>query len=121
MLPPTDAEKEAANNLVTCTPENDKCCAPWSVNADVWWLHHPDWEVTEENDQQFCFTPMANETQRQFLKELHEFQWGGNCSEVEKTVVVNSGFGSSIAWNTVSFFHAWKRSNTDMLPLKGEF
>ncbi|CAB9511758.1 expressed unknown protein [Seminavis robusta] len=104
---PSPQELEAANQLVTCNQE--QCCGTWEVDADPWWIHHPTWEISLENQTHFCFAPIPNAKWREFLQQVHDRQWhSSNCSGVEKTVEVNSGFGSSIAWMVNSFWHAHK-------------
>jgi hypothetical protein len=79
------------------------------INGDDFWLHKPDWEVSLENETTYCFAPMKNKQQAQFLKDIHDFQWNsGACKEVEKSVEVNSGYGASTAWLLQSFWHAYK-------------
>jgi len=91
------------------TYDYNECCGTWNVNADDWWLHHPEFEVAMENDTHFCFRPLPNATQRSFIREVHQRQFYSNCSDVEKTVVLNSGFGTTLNWEMHTFWHAHKR------------
>lgn len=84
-----------------------QCCGIWNVNADEWWLHHPHYEVSLENQTHFCFTPIQNQIKVNFLQQLHEVQWNSDCTEVEKSVDMNSGYGAGISWLLYSFWHAY--------------
>jgi len=51
-------------------------CWPWSINTDDWWVHHPTYTISLENDTHYCFdqAPAAQQAQvwqgiyrRQFL------------------------------------------------------
>ncbi|CAB9510571.1 expressed unknown protein [Seminavis robusta] len=95
---------------VVCTfQDNFECCGTWDVNADEWWLQHPDWEVSSETKDSFCFAPMKDQRKASFLKMVHEVQWNGNCSQVEKSVEMNSGYGASTTWLNQAFWHAHKQ------------
>ena len=99
------------NNYFQCDSiVASECCALWDIDGDDWWLRHPDWQVSRENATTFCFQPIQDETKANFMKNLHELQqWAkGNCSQVEKTVHISSGFGASKAWLLESFWHAYK-------------
>jgi hypothetical protein len=87
------------------------CCASWDVAGDDWWLHHPDWEVSLENDTHYCFSPIENEERANFLRELHTFQWDdSNCSNIEMSTEINSGFGAGSTWLAAGLRHAYLKS-----------
>jgi len=71
-------------------------CSSWDVNMDSWWTHHPEWEVSFENDVCFCFRKMANHTpQYAFLREIYNLQFSEStdCSKVYSKNMVSYGFG----------------------------
>ena len=74
----------------------DQLCAPWEVDMDSWWTHHPEWDVSFENDACFCFTKMANNTPKyNFLREVYNLQFSEttDCSKVYSKTMFNSGWG----------------------------
>jgi len=71
-------------------------CSSWDVNMDSWWTHHPEWEVSFENDVCFCFRKMANHTPKfKFLREIYNLQFSNstNCSKVYSKKMLSFGFG----------------------------
>ena len=134
------------------------CCASWNVDGDEWWLHHPDWEVSFENDTHYCFSPISDPQRAHFMRQLHILQWGQrevgalrqsssslsssalplqkdnihsnnmsapsssnatmitttpttpttHCSDFEKSIEINSGYGASTSWLMAAFWHAYK-------------
>jgi len=74
----------------------DQLCASWDVEMDSWWTHHPEWEISFENDACFCFRKMANHTpQYAFLREIYNLQFSEStdCSKVYSKNMVSYGFG----------------------------
>jgi hypothetical protein len=99
----------------------DYCCASWEIPGDDWWLHHPDWEESYENDTHYCFSPITDAVRAKFMRDLHAIQWPDfpssieinnynnisvNCSDIETSPQINSGFGASTAFILNSLFHA---------------
>jgi hypothetical protein len=84
------------------------CCVSWNVNVDDWWLHHPEWQVSLENDTHQCFQPSTH-SQLAFLRELHSIQWNQtfNCSQVKFKAVFNEGFAASISHLMQGFMSAY--------------
>jgi len=81
---------------ITCVNEEQgPCCAPWEYNADNWWTHHPDWEVTYEDHSTFCFSKIQEEPKAEFFRKIHDLQWNANCSEVLQRQQINSGWAAS--------------------------
>jgi hypothetical protein len=120
--PETESDANRDSSTLNChntQDEGPEYCAPWEVDSDNWWLHHPDWEPSTENETAYCFAPIKDTEKATFLKELHDFQWTGNCSEVEKSCEVNSGFGASTGWLQDSFWHASKQSKPFQILLNG--
>ena len=90
-----------------------ECCSSWDVNVDEWWLQRPDWEVTREAEDVFCFTPIQNPDKASFLRQLHDQQFThADCSKVETSIEMNSGFGASVRWLLLAFWHAHLTGNT---------
>ena len=78
----------------------DELCAPWDVEMDSWWTHHPEWEVVFENDFCFCFKQMANHTPEfKFLREVYNLQFSEstNCSNVRNQPMPQQGYGADTA------------------------
>ena len=74
----------------------NQVCSSWDVNMDSWWTHHPEWEVSFENDVCFCFRKMANHTPKfKFLREIYNLQFSNstNCSKVYSKKMLSFGFG----------------------------
>ena len=117
-------------NPVLCH-NRTSCCGIWNVDADSWWIHHPQWEVVSENKDIFCFSPMQDTEKRLFLEQLHWTQWQVNvssteaqtiqtlqapipkgynytvnCSDMRASVNINSGYGATIAFLLQSFWEA---------------
>ncbi|CAB9518930.1 expressed unknown protein [Seminavis robusta] len=78
--------------LATLTPSNPVycynssfCCGRWDVDADPWWIHHPDWQVVPDvediTDVGFCFAPIQNLDHKQTMQQLHLQQWGVDIGE----------------------------------------
>ena len=81
---------------MTCS--STRCCAPWEVNTDDWWQHHPGWEPSLANDTHTCFDAILDvpKGKLRFMHNLHNNQWNGNCSNVLARMVVNSGFAATV-------------------------
>lgn len=87
------------------------CCATWDVSSDDWWLHRPEYDISLENETHYCFSPIDNLDRASFLRQLHDFQWNNvNCTDIEKSTEINSGFGASTTFLKEGFWHAWKQS-----------
>jgi hypothetical protein len=74
-------------------------CHSWDDNTDEWWTHHPDWEVSLENDTHYCFSRIQNEKKAQLFREIYDIQMSpnANCSNVISKVQISSGWGADIA------------------------
>ena len=130
--------------VFTCLDHDDKdtsddharrCCAPWTVDGDEWWIHHPDWQVSLENETHYCFSPIPDKERAEMMKRIHALQWGRekedsdavarsqssssssdskipmNCRDFEKSIELNAGYGQSMEWLHKAFWHAYKISN----------
>jgi hypothetical protein len=95
-----------------CTDETvGPCCAPWHVDTDTWWVHHPEWEVSSENTTHTCYALLYDETRKQFLRQLYTQQWGGDASDcsnqVQKTQI-SSGYAAALMATARSFYAAYQ-------------
>ena len=80
--------------------QNSSFCLPWSVNSDLWWTHHPDWFVSEENQQEYCFSIIPDEKKRNYFLNFYQTQFPPNqtCPN-DNTHLSNmwsSGWGADI-------------------------
>lgn len=75
---------------------DERVCAPWDVNMDEWWTHHPEWDVTLENDTHLCFQRFANNETR-YLLEAYNTMWNSNCSETFTWAMHSSGWSADLA------------------------
>lgn len=55
-------------------------CVTWDVQTDGWWTHHPEWEVSTENDTHFCFQPIENPEKLNQMQRLYAIQFQSECS-----------------------------------------
>ena len=55
-------------------------CVTWDVQTDGWWTHHPEWEVSTENDTHFCFQPIENPEKVDQMLKLYAIQFQSECS-----------------------------------------
>jgi hypothetical protein len=76
---------------------NGTFCLPWEVNSDKWWLHHPDWFVSNEEDSEYCFSLMESSLKSHFFRRLYNIQFRGNCDQVITKERYNSGWGVDLA------------------------
>ena len=89
-----------------------ECCSSWDVDVDDWWLHKPDWEVSRETEKVLCFAPIQNLDKASFLRQVHDRQYThADCNKVETSVEMNSGFGASMRWLLLAFWHAHLAGN----------
>lgn len=110
--PPLDCRFEQKHRNDNNTHHGEVCCGTWDISSDEWWLSRPDWDVSMENDTHYCFSPLDDPIQASFLRDLHAKQWDNiNCTDIEKSVEVNSGYGASTAWLMKAFWHALTKSH----------
>jgi hypothetical protein len=93
------------------------CCAPWHVDTDTWWVHHPEWDVSSENTTHTCYTLLSDETRKQFLRQLYNRQWGdvssnnnnnNTCSNQVQKTQISSGYAAALMANARSFYAAYQ-------------
>lgn len=103
-------------NPLSCTSlatNSEECCASWDINADDYWLHAPDWEVARETATTYCLGRIQNPEKAEFLRQVHDQQWtNADCTKVETSVQMNSGFGACTRWLLFSFWHAHLAGNS---------
>jgi len=78
-------------------PYSDTFCHPWRVSYDRWWTHHPEWTVSKESDDDYCFSQMKPSTQSQLFRTLYDIQFRGNCDQVISKKMMSSGWGVDMA------------------------
>ncbi len=74
-------------------------CLPWTQGqneADAWWTHHPDWQVFNETIEGYCFQPRPKPLQREYLTQIYQHQFSGNCSNLFVTQMWSSGWSADI-------------------------
>eukprot|EP00979_Chaetoceros_neogracilis_P006359 scaffold1288_cov286-Chaetoceros_neogracile.AAC.6 len=82
----------------------DTICFPWTSDdsspnstfpSDKWWEMHPDYEVTIEQEDKFCFAPMDDKAKATFFRKLHANQYNTtNCAEVYTKRMKSSGWAA---------------------------
>jgi hypothetical protein len=80
-------------------------CVRWDDVVDLWWTHHPTWNVVEESEDGICFqnTTYQDDGKLQqsqfrrvtFLNRLHHLQYG-SCENVYTRYLWNYGIGYEI-------------------------
>jgi len=54
------AETNCNTTYTTTTAAIDRRCFPWTVDTDRWWTHHPEYEVSLQNETHFCYSRIEN-------------------------------------------------------------
>lgn len=95
-----DTNKSVKETLVGLNCENPElgpCCASWDYElGDDWWVQHPDFQVSHENQTTFCFSKIQDSAKANFLRRVHQVQWNvSNCSSVLQRHQINSGWAAS--------------------------
>ena len=99
-------------NTTTSHYHVQECCGRWKGrSSDDWWTHHPTWVRGTENATHYCLQDLPRGPHRQYLQHVYDLQqWdrpaGTNCTNLTKSVEVNSGFGHVLSWLTGTFMHA---------------
>jgi hypothetical protein len=93
----TKSIKETLVGLSCEDPELGPCCASWDYeHGDDWWVQHPDFQVSHENQTTFCFSKIQDSAKANFLHRVHQVQWNvSNCSNVLQRQQINSGWAAS--------------------------
>ena len=92
----------------------EPCCASWNKNMDDWWLHHPDFYVSHEDSENFCFSPIQDKYKAEFFRQVHNIQWNHNakrnCSNVLAAFQTNAGYSASINQIVYGFWSAYQQN-----------
>ena len=93
----TKSVRETLVGLSCENPELGPCCASWEYeHGDDWWVQHPDFEVSHENQTTFCFSKIQDSAKADFFRRIHQVQWNvSNCSNVLQRQQINSGWAAS--------------------------
>lgn len=72
-------------------------CVPWSINADDWWAHEPEWEIAEENEHFTCFRKAAKQIADVWENIYgNQFRNSDGCSSTYTRHMWSSGFGTDM-------------------------
>jgi hypothetical protein len=109
---PTDNSVLLPN--ITCNEDEGLCCSSWDHDMDDWWLHHPDWYVSHERTDHFCFSRIRNEKKAAFFRRVHDLQWNhssnnSSCDQVILANQSNSGYAASLNQIIYGFHAAYQR------------
>eukprot|EP00977_Amphora_coffeiformis_P030103 scaffold44678_cov451-Amphora_coffeaeformis.AAC.1 len=82
----------------------DFFCRRWDddddFDVDEWWIHHPEWDTTtsHDNETHYCMRRHhPHDPKRlEFIHNVYQVQWKGNCSKVQQQYMINSGYGASL-------------------------
>ena len=80
------------------TARNQTVCASWDVNVDDWWLHQPDWYPSFESPSHYCFSPIQDAAKADFMRQLYQNQYHGNCSNAVYKRLIGWGWGLDFLW-----------------------
>lgn len=83
-------------------------CTNWNhINVDIWWTHHPTYEILYENSTHQCFHRIMNKTKAHLFQKLYNIQFNNNQSDcydndeiTSKRIykyITGSGWGIDIA------------------------
>ena len=92
------------------------CCGRWNVDADRWWIHHPHWVVALEDPKVgFCWTPTQDHDKQDFLRQLHQLQWGVDITDHVAVAVAVAGQELEATTTSESFssLSSWKNHSTE--------
>lgn len=85
------------------------CCASWNNNMDDWWVKNPEFEVTYEDKEKFCFSRLQDENKVDFYRKVKDLQWihsNNSCQDVLTAFQTNSGYAASVNQIIYGFFSA---------------
>ena len=73
-------------------------CVTWDNNMDEWWEHHVDWSVSKENDTHLCFSPLEDEEEASYLREVYMSQYIETCNNSTSIYkeMWSTGYGADI-------------------------
>lgn len=105
----------APDTTTTMSCENEAdgpCCSIWDEKNDHWWIHHPDWEVSHEDDESFCFSRIKDERKAVFYRQVYENQWKHStkgCSEAIQTQQSQAGWAACVNQILYGFWSAYQQ------------
>lgn len=83
-------------------------CVTWETDMDEWWTHHPDWNISKENNTHYCFTPMTNPKKAAFFQKIYDIQFNSECSNVTTKRMWSSGWGADFQNVVDGLQHAYQ-------------
>ena len=95
--------QDAAENVT----ENSFCLS-WQVNCDLWWTHHPDWEILKEHIGGYCFQIIPDKELRESLLDLYHHQFFGNCKNVLTPATWSAGWNADLGQLESTLWGAYK-------------
>jgi len=99
------AESNAAEHYISLKSNTNECFSWGDDSADKWWEMNPEYEVTIETDQEFCFTKMEEE-KASFFKKLHTHQYNvTKCKDTYTKRMISSGWGADINHVAAGLLH----------------
>lgn len=92
--------------------KEQRCCAPWMMNTDEWWTHHPEWTSAGDNFTHTCFQLVSDPAQRSFLRSIYHLQWElhqGDCGKVVQQTQISSGYAAALMATARSFYASYQQ------------
>jgi NADPH-dependent ferric siderophore reductase len=116
------AESDSASRFFNQSGQAYFCAESWDEDLDDWWQEHPDWDVSHETNQTYCFSPVKDLDRAKFLREIvYPLQWRTSCQNVSAFKIINSGFSANIGllgrafltavYNNKTFVESKRKSN----------
>ena len=111
----TPAMETILTEMLNMDDEQDKMnynltrfCLPWTSDFDIdeWWTHRYDWDEDRiaTNITHQCFQRIDDPARLEFLRKVHQVQWHGNCSLLQQSYMINSGYGASFSVILKAFY-----------------
>ena len=86
-------------------------CFSWDEDSDDCWTHHPDFEVTHEDDKSFCLSRIQDQEKAEFYRNVYNLQWKHTkdlaCKDAIHANQTNAGFAASVNQIVYGFWAAW--------------
>jgi len=90
-------------------------CLDWAVDSDLWWTHNPEWDISEETDELYCFryNPIEYryESKNITIADVYYSQFHGNCTNQIPWRMFSSGWNADTIylehalWASYSILH----------------
>ena len=98
------------------TSDSYYCCAEsWEHDLDEWWQDRPDWDVSLETNDTYCFSPIQDQERAHLLKnQVYPLQWQGSCHNGTTSAfrVINSGYSANLGLLGRAFLTAVQTNKT---------